>query len=89
MEKLQHFPQYLTQLLLLLRDNHSDTLIITNMKTADLMNTSLLSGNSEIILNRCNKLVNIVIETCPIKDRDGYRVQSESSSRVRPVAESQ
>ena len=59
------------------------------MKTTDVMSRSLLSGNSEIILKHDNKQVNISTETCEIKERDVCRDQSESSSRVKPVAESQ
>ena len=59
------------------------------MKTSDLMNRSLLSGNTEIILKHYNKQVNIVTETCEIKERDSCRDQSESSSRVKAVAVSQ
>ena len=59
------------------------------MKTSDLMNRSLLSGNTEMILKHYKKQVNIVTETCEIKERDSCRDQSESSSRVKPVAVSQ
>uniref|UniRef100_A0A671X2Z6 Ig-like domain-containing protein n=1 Tax=Sparus aurata TaxID=8175 RepID=A0A671X2Z6_SPAAU len=46
-------------------------------------------SSSEIILRRSNKLVNIAAETCQMKERDSYRVQTESSMRVKPAAESQ
>ena len=59
------------------------------MKTADVMNRSLLSVNTEITLKHYNKRVNITAETCELKERDVCRDQSESSSRVKPVAESQ
>ena len=55
------------------------------MKTSDLMNRSLLSGNTEIILKHYNKQVN-VSETCEIKERESIRDQSKTSSRV-PVSQ--